>query len=159
MKQALKIKTMLGKLNEKQIEDLLMKQVTGRLGCHANGITYIVPINYFYRSPYIFAHSAEGQKINMMRENPNVCFQADEIKSVFRWKSVIAWGRFEEITDFDEKQQVMQALIHRIMPLADNPSDHPSHGIAEKDSDIGTKVELIIYRITLSKMTGRFENN
>jgi len=150
---------MLGKLNEKQIEDLLTKQVTGRLGCHANGITYIVPINYVYRHPYIFAHAAEGQKIDMMRENPNVCFQVDEIKSVFRWKSVIAWGRFEEITDPEEKQQAMQGLIHRIMPLAENPTEHPSHGIAEKYSDIGLNIDLVVYKIMLSKMTGRFENS
>jgi len=150
---------MLGTLNEKEIEHLLVKQVTGRLGCHANGITYIVPINYIYRHPYILAHSAEGQKINMMRENPNVCFQVDEIKSVFRWKSVVAWGRFEEITDTDEKQQAMQGLIHRIMPLAENPTEHPSHGIVEKDTDIGLKVNLVVYRIELSKITGRFENS
>jgi len=150
---------MRGKLNEKQIEDLLTKQVTGHLGCHANGVTYIVPINYFYRNPYIFAHSAKGQKIEMMRKNPKVCFQVDEIKSVFNWQSVIAWGRFEEITEPDEKQQAMQGLIHRIMPLADRPTDHPSHGIAEKESEIDTKIELIVYKITLSKKTGRFEHS
>lgn len=150
---------MLGKLNENQIEDLLTKQVTGRLGCHANGITYIVPINYFYRNPYIFAHSAGGQKIDMMRKNPKVCFQVDEIESVFRWKSVIAWGKFEEITGFDEKQQAMQGLIHRMMPLADKPTDHPHHGITEKEAEIDTKIEVIVFKITLSKKTGRFENN
>jgi nitroimidazol reductase NimA-like FMN-containing flavoprotein (pyridoxamine 5'-phosphate oxidase superfamily) len=150
---------MLGKLSEKQIEDLLIKQVTGRLGCHANGITYIVPINYVYRSPDIFAHSADGKKIEMMRKNPEVCFQADEIESIFRWQSVIAWGRFEEITNMDEKQQAMQGIIHRIMPLAKNPASHPSHGITEKESNVGTTIELIVYKIVLTKKTGRFEKD
>ncbi|BAU54014.1 pyridoxamine 5'-phosphate oxidase family protein [Mucilaginibacter gotjawali] len=150
---------MLGKLNEKQIEDLLKKQVTGRLGCHADGITYVVPINYFYRDPYIFAHSAKGRKIDMMRKNPKVCFQVDDIQSVFKWQSVIAWGKYEEITDFDEKQQAMQGLIHRIMPLVDKPAEHPHHAIAEKESEIDTKIEVIVYKITLSKKSGRFENS
>jgi hypothetical protein len=150
---------MLGKLSEKQIEDLLTKQVTGRLGCHANGITYVVPLNYVYRHPNIFAHSAKGKKIEMMRKNSKVCFQVDEIQSTFRWQSVIAWGRFEEITDIDEKEQVMQGIIHRMMPLVDNPAGHPSHGITEKESDIDTKVELIVYKIILNKKTGRFEND
>jgi nitroimidazol reductase NimA-like FMN-containing flavoprotein (pyridoxamine 5'-phosphate oxidase superfamily) len=70
---------------------------------------------------------------------------------------VIAWGRFEEITDMDEKQQAMQAIIHRIMPLAQNAPDHPSHGITENESDVGSKVELIVYKITLAEKTGRFE--
>jgi hypothetical protein len=53
----------------------------------------------------------------------------------------------------------MQGLIHRIMPLADNPTDHPSHGITDDENDIGTNVELIVYKIKLSKKTGRFENS
>ena len=39
---------MLGKLNEKQVEELLKSQLIGRIGCHANGVTYVVPVNYFY---------------------------------------------------------------------------------------------------------------
>jgi len=148
---------MLGTLNEKQIDDLLIRQVTGRIGCHADGTTYIVPVNYVYRSHNVFAHSAYGKKIEMMRKNPEVCFQVDEIRSIFNWQSVIAWGRFEELTDIAEKEQVMQSLIHRIMPMVDRPSGHPSHGITESDYDIGTSVEVIIYKIVLSKKTGRFE--
>ncbi len=150
---------MLGTLNEQQIEDLLTRQVTGRLGCHADGITYIVPVNYFYRHNTIFAHSGEGKKIMMMRKNPDVCFQVDDILSVFRWQSVIGWGRFEEITDMDEKQRAMQGLIHHIMPLVERAEGHPSHGITEKESDVGTKVELIVYKIVLNKITGRFETD
>lgn len=148
---------MLGTLSEQQIEELLKRQLIGRLGCSANGITYIVPINYVYRDNTIFAHSAEGKKIDMMRKNPSVCFQVDNIQTVFKWQSVVAWGRFEEITDLDEKQQAMQGLIHRIMPLIDTPAGHPSHGITAKESDIGTKIDLIVYKIVLSKITGRFE--
>ncbi|MDP9048681.1 MAG: pyridoxamine 5'-phosphate oxidase family protein [Bacteroidota bacterium] len=150
---------MLGTLSEQQIEGLLKKQVTGRLGCSVDGITYIVPINYVYRDNTIFGHSAEGKKIEMMRKNPNVCFQVDHIQTVFKWQSVVAWGRFEEITDLDEKQQAMQGLIHRIMPLINSASGHPSHGITGKESDIGTTIELIVYKIVLSKITGRFETD
>ncbi|OCX53917.1 pyridoxamine 5'-phosphate oxidase [Mucilaginibacter sp. PPCGB 2223] len=148
---------MLGTLDEKQIDDLLTRQVTGRIGCHAGGTTYIVPVNYVYRSPNIFAHSAYGKKIMMMRKNPKVCFQVDEIRNIFNWQSVIAWGQFEEITDISEKERVMQGLIHRIMPMVDQPSGHPSHGITESEYDIGTSVELIVYKIVLTKKTGRFE--
>jgi nitroimidazol reductase NimA-like FMN-containing flavoprotein (pyridoxamine 5'-phosphate oxidase superfamily) len=148
---------MLGELNEKQIEDLLTQQVTGRLGCNADGVTYVVPLNYNYNNSIIYAHAALGKKIEMMRKNPDVCFQVDSIRSVFEWESVIAWGRFEEITDIDEKQQAMQGIIHRIMPLVTNPTGHPSHGITDNEYDIGFSVELIVYKIVLSKKTGRYE--
>jgi len=149
---------MLGELTEKQIEALLTNQVTGRLGCHANGITYVVPINYVYRSPDIFAHSAEGKKIKMMREQPQVCFQVDHIQSVFNWQSVIAWGVFHEITDEDEKHRAMQGIIHRIMPLSEQPGNHPSHAIEEIESAIDDG-NIVVYKIVLSKKTGRFESH
>jgi nitroimidazol reductase NimA-like FMN-containing flavoprotein (pyridoxamine 5'-phosphate oxidase superfamily) len=150
---------MLGELSETQIENLLKQQVTGRIACHAEGTTYIVPVNYVYDGTYIYGHSSIGKKIEMMRKNPEVCFEVDDIKSVFKWQSVIAWGRFEEIIDIKENEQAMQRLIHRIMPLSDNATDHPSHGITESDSDIGANVELIVYRIKVSRKTGRFEQS
>ena len=149
---------MLGELNENQIEDLLKQQVTGRIGCHAGGITYIVPVNYVYKDGYILGHSAAGKKIEMLKTNPEVCFEVYDIESIFKWKSVIAWGRYEEITDIEEKQQAMQGIIHRIMPLVTSPSGHPSHGITNVEDDVGTSIELIIYKIRLNKKTGRFEH-
>lgn len=150
---------MLGKLNETQIAQLLKDQVIGRIACQANGELYLVPVNYVYKDGYIYSHSAEGKKIRMMRENPVVCFEVEQIQSVFRWQTVIASGIFEEITDLEEKQQAMQGIIHRIMPLVTSPDGHPSHGITENDSDVGTTVELVVYRIKLGEISGRFEQS
>ena len=58
---------MLGKLEEEEVEKLLKEQYIGRLGCHAHGVSYIVPINYVYRSGTVYAHSAPGQKIRLTR--------------------------------------------------------------------------------------------
>lgn len=150
---------MLGELNTKQIEMLLTRQVTGRLGCHANGTTYIVPINYIYKDGTIYAHSGPGKKIDMMRKNPKVCFEVDEIESIFKWQSVIAWGNYEEITSVEEQEQVMQAIIHRIMPLVNSPAGHPSHGITANEYDAGTTIDLIVYKIKVDKITGKFERS
>ncbi len=148
---------MLGTLTDQQMHSLLTQQVTGRIACHAQGKTYIVPVNYVYSAPCIYSHSSNGTKIAMMRENPEVCFEVDEIQNIFRWQSVVAWGRFEEVTDIPEKERLMQGLIHRIMPLSNNPSDHPSHAITESSYDVGDKTELVIYKINIYEMTGRFE--
>jgi nitroimidazol reductase NimA-like FMN-containing flavoprotein (pyridoxamine 5'-phosphate oxidase superfamily) len=148
---------MLGELSEDQIEDLLKSQAIGRIGCHTDGIIYIVPINYVYDGTFVYGHSSKGQKIDMMRKNPEVCFQVDEIKNINNWQSVIAWGKFEEVADLHEKQQVMQKLIDHIAPLITSETGHPSHGITESESDIGNGVELILYKIALNKKTGRFE--
>lgn len=148
---------MLGVLTEKQIDDLISRQTTGRLGCVADNKPYVVPINYFYKDSTIYAHSTAGKKINMLRQNPNVCFQVDEISSIFRWQSAILWGTYEEITDQDKKQQAMQGIIHRLMPLVTTPSGHPSHGITSSETALGKELELIVYQIHITEKTGKFE--
>ncbi|MDB5112799.1 MAG: pyridoxamine 5-phosphate oxidase [Mucilaginibacter sp.] len=148
---------MLGELNEAQIEDLLMSLPVGRIGCHADGITYIVPINYAYEDNTIYAHSAEGMKINIMRKNADVCFQVDAIDDLLNWESVVAWGKFEEITNMQEKMHVMQMIINRVMPLMRGETAQPSHGFTGDASDVGEDMELILYKINLTKKTGRFE--
>lgn len=149
--------TMLGELDGLQIEDLLMSLPVGRIGCHADGVTYIVPINYVYEDDTIYAHSKKGMKLDIMRKNPDICFQVDAIDDLLNWESVIAWGKFEEIIDMQEKTTVMQKIINRMMPLMRGETAQPSHGFTDNASDIGEDVELIIYKISLTKKTGRFE--
>jgi nitroimidazol reductase NimA-like FMN-containing flavoprotein (pyridoxamine 5'-phosphate oxidase superfamily) len=149
---------MLRELNDTQIEALLKDQLIGRIGCHSAETMYVVPVNYVYDGVNIYCHSAEGMKINMMRDNPQVCFEVDDIKDVTNWQSVIAWGKFEEITAMEEKQQVLQKLDDRIAPFIIDDSVTREHGFVDKESDVGTTVELIMYKIIVSKKTGRFEN-
>jgi hypothetical protein len=149
---------MLGELDNNTMEELLKTELLGRIGCHNNGITYIVPVHYAYESPYIYAHSASGMKIDLMRRNPEVCFEVDHVENFFNWKSAICWGTFEELTSVEESEQAMQKLIRRIEPyLAKAEDAHPSHGIADMAHEIGSSKELVLYRIKLSKKTGRFE--
>ncbi len=58
---------MLGELNQEQIEQVLRSEVIGRLGCHASGRTYVVPVTYAYDGERIICHSGLGRKIEMMR--------------------------------------------------------------------------------------------
>ena len=148
---------MLGQLSETEIEGLLKSQYVGRLGCHANGVTYLVPINYVYDGKCIYSHAGEGTKIRMMRDNPEVCFEVDRIETIVNWKCVIAHGLFEEITELEEKQQVMQKLANRVMSVIATETGHPSHGITAEASDVGDTIELILYKIILNTKTGRFE--
>ena len=149
---------MLGKLNDEAVELLLTKQVVGRLGCHANGETYVVPVNYVYKANAVYAHSSYGKKIEMMRKTPQVCFEVDDIRTIFSWQSIIAWGRYEELTGEAERQQAMQLIRHTLMPLTTDAAGHPSHGISDNEHEIDTKIDLIVYRINLTTKTGRFED-
>jgi len=44
----------------------------------------------------------------MMRANPLVCVEADEVVSLNRWVSVIVFGRYEELPDTPEWHNTRQ---------------------------------------------------
>src|SRR5579859_6348370 len=95
---------MLGRLNEDETEQLLLRGAVGRLGCFAEGRVYVVPIAYAYDGRCVFAHSADGLKIRTMRANPSVCFEVDEIVDLAHWSSVVAQGTYEELGGADEER-------------------------------------------------------
>src|SRR4051812_42948183 len=109
---------MFGSLQDQEIEEILTRQYVGRLGCSSNGRTYIVPISYAYDGGYLYFHAAqEGTKIQLMRDNPQVCFQADIMENMANWKSVICWGVFEELTGEQERTGALKVLLSRELPI------------------------------------------
>src|SRR5581483_7255296 len=108
---------MIGSLEQNEIEEVLHGQIIGRLGCYANDTTYVVPISYAYDGTYLYGHGYEGMKMDMMRKNPKVCFETDAMENMGNWKSVIAWGEFEELTDPEERKKGIQQLLDRTLPI------------------------------------------
>ena len=107
---------MFGDLDESQIDDLLNAKLIGRLGLQEDGVPYIVPISYAYDGESIVCHTQEGLKMEMMRKNPLVCFQVDDMDDLSRWKSVICWGNAEEVKDAAERKKAIDNLLHRKIP-------------------------------------------
>ena len=149
---------MLGELNQAQIEQVLWSEEIGRIGCHADGQTYVVPITYVYDGESIYAHSADGMKLRMMRKNPNVCFEVDDMENMANWRSVIAWGKFEELTG-DEATHAMQLLVNRLIPLMTSEtvaSTQITESTGSPSADTAGR-SVSVYRIRLTEKTGRFE--
>lgn len=149
---------MLGELNETEIKEVLTDQVIGRIGCSYDGLTYVVPISYAYDENFIYALTFEGMKMDIMRKNPRVCFQVDIMKDMANWKSVVAWGRFEELQDKEERNKALEILVNRSLPLVSSITTHlaPTWPFLDKDID---HIQGIVFRIELDQKTGRFENN
>jgi hypothetical protein len=147
---------MLGELNPDQIEKLLYGQVIGRIGCSANGITYVVPVTYAYDGKHIYAHSKDGMKIQMMRMNPMVCFEVDQMEDMANWQSVIVWGRFEELKNSEQKFG-LHKLTSRLQPLVISETSMPSHEIPESHQNDAGPYKTVVFRIEVKEKTGRFE--
>jgi nitroimidazol reductase NimA-like FMN-containing flavoprotein (pyridoxamine 5'-phosphate oxidase superfamily) len=150
---------MTGKLNETQIEQILTKEIIGRIGCHADGVTYIVPISYAYDGKCVYAHSYEGFKIDLMRKNPNVCFEVDTMENMANWKSVIAWGVFKELTEASERKAGIEKLLARKISGATSKTVQLSPQWPFSSTEDIDKMKGIILCISLDKKTGRFEKS
>ncbi len=149
---------MFGELSQSQIEEVLHKEVIGRIGCHAESMTYIVPISYAYDGKYIYGITQEGMKMDMMRKNRQICFEVDTMQNMANWESVISWGEFEELTQDTERQAALQILHGRILPLISSAKAKLSPEWPFAPSDIND-IKGIVFRILLKRKTGRFENN
>ncbi len=149
---------MLASLNSVQIEQVLHSQVLGRIGCHADGRTYVVPITYAYDGERVICHSRAGMKIEMMRKNPAVCFEVEQVDNLANWRSVIAWGRYEELQG-EAGQKAMGQLIERVMPLLASSTSNLSHGeeALQQGKEYQPSPQAVIFCIHLAEKTGRFE--
>ncbi len=148
---------MLGVLNHEQIEHVLHDNVIGRIGCHADGRTYIVPVTYFYYAGSIYGLTAAGMKMDMIRNNANVCFEVEQIQDYANWQSVIAWGVFHELKD-QEAVEALNILTEGLSPhYLSQTSLQDISGLKIEDEFPNKRINDIVYRIDLVEKTGRFE--
>ena len=138
---------MITQLNSRETHELLSKQRLGRLGCSLDGEPYVVPVNYLMVEESIYMHSLPGHKINVLRANPRVCLQVDDIKDEFNWRSVIATGAYEELTDPEERERMLNRLLQR------QPNLTPVESAMRPGED-----KLILFRIRVDRITGLAEH-
>jgi nitroimidazol reductase NimA-like FMN-containing flavoprotein (pyridoxamine 5'-phosphate oxidase superfamily) len=136
------------KLNDDQATKLLGSGSVGRLGCVVNDGPYIVPINYYFEEGCAHSHSLPGLKISALRENPRACVQVDDIESVVRWRSVLAFGNYEEITNPSERRRILGKLLNRFPMLT------PVETAIARDAG---PPPVIVFRIRIERVTGLAE--
>ena len=108
---------MIKDLGEDKARELLRRGAVARLACIADNEPYVVPVNYVFDGESVLVHSLPGRKITAMRANPRVCLQVDEIEDDLVWKSVLAYGNYEEITKGEERGRAMNRLLSRFPRL------------------------------------------
>ena len=120
-----------------------------------DGMPYVVPMNFGYEEGYIYMHSAQrGRKIDIMRQNPNVCvsFSTDhQLRWVneevacswgMKYRSVLAFGTVEFIEDYDEKVKSLKVIMKHY-------SDREFEFNAPAVNDV------LVFRVKVDKLEGR----
>lgn len=138
---------MIEPLGKTDAQAILRGHYYGRLGCCNHNEPYVLPINYMYQGEDIYIHSLPGLKIQTMRANPKICLQVDEVEDDYNWRSVIAFGDFEEITNADEGKQIMAAMFRHLPHLT------PVESRIKETPD-----EVIVFRLRVNRITGVSEH-
>ncbi len=148
---------MLGELDATQMKNVLASQVLGRLACTKGRQPYIVPVTYTFDGKYIYGQTREGEKLDILRKNANVCFEADMMTDMANWQCVLVFGKFEEL-DGEEANNARHILFGRVFSLMTSCTIHTHEHPVTVETDDSNRVKPVMYRIVIEKMTGRFEN-
>jgi len=136
---------MIKTLNDIQARKVIQSARVARLGCIANGGPYITPINYYFEDSCVYSHSLAGLKIAALRANPRACVQVDQVETDLRWRSVLAFGNFEEIVKPSERKEILSKLFKRFPMLTPVESSLAGDGCSP---------EVIVFRIRIDRITG-----
>ena len=118
------------------------------------GWPYVLPMNFGYEDGYVYVHGArEGKKVDVLRSNPKVCFQAvvgteiirdenDPSEFSMKYCSVTGLGEAQILSDRDEKRKALHVIMHHY----DGPTE------PMPDAMIGA---TLVVKIKVREMTGK----
>ena len=150
---------MIEKLSQEEIFDVLENNYIGRISCADGMKSYIVPITYSFdrATQTVISHSGEGMKLRMLRANPNVCFETEQIEDIHHWKTVIAWGNYEEMEGTYARNE-LHKMVSRLRELLRVDHPHLQYLSDMSNSQITGGID-IIYHIKLTEFSGRAQTS
>ncbi|MEM2129225.1 MAG: pyridoxamine 5'-phosphate oxidase family protein [Candidatus Bathyarchaeia archaeon] len=111
----------------------LREAKVGRLGICQNDQSYVVPVLFAYdaETNAIYIHSSKkGKKNEMMKLNPNICFEIDEMFEVIvnkspckcdvTYRSVIVFGKASFINNPKAKVKALSMLLKKYVKETSN---------------------------------------
>ena len=92
------------------------REVLGRinyahLAMAKDNIPYVVPVHYAFDGQDLFVYTTEGKKADIIKANPEICLQAEDVLDNENWKSVIVSGTAQQIIDEDARQKALDLIL------------------------------------------------
>lgn len=151
---------MQGALSDTDIDTLLARCVIGHLGCCENGKPHVFPMAFAYRDNVLYGQTTEGAKVAIMRENPVVCFQVEEMTDM-GWESAALWGTFEEL-DFEQLSPGSATVAAELLSVRIGKKQaafgmHIPYVLGEKMEPVSVNGKrATLFRIVVREKSGRF---
>ena len=135
------------------IEEILRQAVVCRIAMCDGQTPYVVPMCFGYAGDRLYFHCApEGKKIDILKENPRVCFEVDvdqelvrgtqPCKWSFKYRSVVGFGSAVFVEDLNEKKRALDVLMEH---FGGEASSYPD--------DVLGRVTII--RVDIESLTGK----
>lgn len=110
--------------DKSEIDDIIRRARVCRLGMCDSGQPYIVPLCFGFDGDALYFHCARiGRKLDMIRANPNVCFEIDidhetitadtSCKWSMRYRSIIGFGIASIIEDEEEIRKGLDVIMRQ----------------------------------------------
>ena len=140
-------------IDKSEIESIIRKSMVCRLGLADNGTPYVVPLCFGYDNGALFFHSAkEGRKIEILKQNNQVCLEFDIASEVQPGKAACAWGmKYRSVIGFgkasfiQEREERRKALDIIMGQYADGDFEY-----SEKSFE-----KALVIKVEISSMTGK----
>jgi len=141
-------------LDHAELEAILHRATVCRLGLAVGDAPYVVPVSFGYQEGCLYFHSApEGKKIEMLRQNPRVCFEVDVDEELvrkgtpcawsIRYRSVIGWGRAAFLATEEEKRRALDVIM--VHYGGATPGNYTAKALRE----------VAVIRVAIEEMTGK----
>ena len=135
-------------LSDDEITALLESVGYGHLACCNNDKPYVVPVHYAYHDGAVLIYTTEGKKFEILKDNPNVCLQVEDVTDERHWSSVIVDGTAAQLTIGPEREEALRKILER------SPTLIPAVSVRWMDSWVRENIE-VIYRVTIKATSGR----
>ena len=127
---------------------LLARQHVGRLAFAFKDHVDIQPIHYVYEDGFLYGRTSEGAKLDTIAHNRWVALEADEVRGVFEWRSVVVRGAFYRLEldgaspEASRLAQHAVALLGAVVPETLRPGD-----------PVGFRT--VLFRVAVDEISGR----
>lgn len=137
-----------------EIEVIINQSQVCRLAMADGDRPYVVPLCFGYEDNKLYFHSAnKGKKLNILRRNPNVCFEFDiDCKARpgdsacewgMRYRSVIGYGKASFIESDTSRREALDIIMRQYGGKA---GDYPDAMVKNTG----------ILKVDIDNMTGKF---
>lgn len=136
--------------DKKCMEQILKKATICRIALCDKNKPYMVPMNFGFKNNCLYLHSAsEGQKIDIININNNICFETDietEIVTAdnacnwgMKYYSVIGFGKAHFIENEKQKKDALDIIMQK---YSNKPNETFEYSKSALDKTTAIKVEI-----------------